>query len=666
MPATLTIYDLGRTSSRRRYLITCDSTGESDRTTTMGIGITGAVSQSFTVSASVLGDGSTALYYGEVEAGGSGQIVISASIVGVGSASKSINLASSASDGSTTANAPTRVTSGVASTVGIYGNASRTYELRAYTTMAHTNPNSVNLSSTYFTVATGLSASSTTWHDNSFTVTDQQMAQLVGPTESTKSVLLFVVARSAGKIVSAGFGTATRENTTLSTGPGFWPTVGGISLSDEEGHYGKYGVYVQGHSVIKASASVEAKYGASITSYSFSAEDGSTDLKSQGASGTQVVGTPTVAGERRLHLVVTDSRGNTQGGAVTFRVGAYRAPEITELYAARWSGTEEDDSSDTVRISLTGSVCVINDVAASGTATFRARENAQGTDWTGLGVNEVAGNFGTTTRDATAQDVETSFVYQVVLEDEFGTQATAEAQVGTVRPIIDFSVGGEAIGFWTAAAEREYKDGDPARGIFLDNDLILSEGRCVSGSGAGESGELVYDRLMRASYNYATDSFLIELLQHAVLANGKHLSAMNASGSVTRLLGINSSGRTELNWTSGGLGGRAFKQIWSGTWSTGSITVGDAPYYNVFGFVFGNGSAQTWTGIGFRYNSIIKAYSFGWNSDSAPIVSTSCSIVVSGTRLTMQGKASIGLWLNSWSLGSTQSNMTIDRIYGLI
>lgn len=667
MSATLKIYDLGKTSSSRQYLITCDSTGESDRTTTMSVSITGAVSQSFTTSANVLGNGSTALYYGQVKSAGSGQIVISASIGGLGSASKSINLASSASDGSTTANAPTRVTSGVESTIGIYGNASRTYELRAYTTMAHTNPNSVNLSSTYFTVATGLSASSTTWHDNQFTVTDQQLAQLVGPTENSRSVLLFVVARSSdGKIVSAGFGTATRENTTLFTGPGFWPTVGDIILSDEEGHYGKYGVYVQSHSVIKASASAEAKYGASIVSYSFSAEEGSTDLKSQGASGTQTVGTPTAAGERRIYVLVQDSRGNTQGSSVVFTVGQYRAPEITELYAARWSGTEEDDSSYTVRVALTGSVCVINNVAASGTATFRVRENAQGTDWTSLGVNDVAGNFGTTTRNATAQDVETSFVYQVVLEDEFGTQATAEAQVGTVRPIIDFSADGEAIGFWTAAKEREYQGGDPARGIFLDNDLILSEGRCVSGSGATESGELVYDRLMRASYNYANDSFILELLQHAVLANGKHLSARNASGIITRLLGISEGGRTELNWTSGGLGGRAFKQIWSGTWSTGSITVGDAPYYNVFGFVFGNGSVQNWTGVGFRHDGIIKAYSFGWNSNAAPIVSTSCSIAVSGTRLSMQGKASVGLWLNSWSVGSTQSNMTIHRIYGLI
>ena len=37
----------------------------------------------------------------------------------------------------------------------------------------------------------------------------------------------------------------------------------------------------------------------------------------------------------------------------------------------------------------------------------------------------------------------------------------------------------------------------------------------------------------------------------------------------------------ELNWTGNGLKGRVMKQIWSGNWSSGSITIPDLPYYNV-------------------------------------------------------------------------------------
>lgn len=664
MSYTPVIYDLGRdiNNAGRMYLVACDASGESDISTTLYVSIRGVVDPiDFESTANVRGSGSTALYLGLVTAPQSGQITISARISNGGSASKSINLASAANDGSTTLYVPTRMYSGdvggyAEESAYITGNTARTYELRAYTALSSTS--NVNLSSTYFTVGSGMSAGpGYPGHENPFSVTDQQLAQLIGPTEQSRTLMLVAVGMSGGKIVSAGV--SRLGATVVTAGMGFWPSVGSLALSDSEGHTGKFGVFVQGHSVVEASVPIEAKHGASITSVAFSMRDGATDLKSQGTSGAQTLGTPTVTGERRVDVLVMDSRGYTQGGSAVIRVGAYKAPEITELYAARWSGAEEDDSSDTVRIDLTGSVCVINGVAASGTATFRARENAQGTDWTGLGVNEVAGNFGTTTRDATAQDVETSFVYQVVLEDEFGTQATAEAQVGTVRPIIDFSVGGEAIGFWTAAAEREYQGGDPARGIFLDNDFILSEGRCVSGSGATESGELVYDRLMRASYNYATDSFILELLQHAVLANGKHLSAMNASGNITRLLGINSRGNTELNWTSGGLRGRVFKLLWSGSASAGAkLTISELPYYNVFVFLFQGSSGNsiittvrmdtTITAVGGSYAGSVFVQVF-WAT-------------ISGTTLTVGACYSVPL-----NNGTNQSGrLPLTRVYGVI
>lgn len=58
-----------------------------------------------------------------------------------------------------------------------------------------------------------------------------------------------------------------------------------------------------------------------------------------------------------------------------------------------------------------------------------------------------------------------------------------------------------------------------------------------------------------------------------------YLSNVNSSVNVLR---INEDGQVELSWASGGLKGRVMKQIWSGTWSSGNITVSEAPYYNLY------------------------------------------------------------------------------------
>lgn len=58
---------------------------------------------------------------------------------------------------------------------------------------------------------------------------------------------------------------------------------------------------------------------------------------------------------------------------------------------------------------------------------------------------------------------------------------------------------------------------------------------------------------------------------------------LKGDASSTPFVKVNTTtGGTELNWTSGGLQGRVRKVIWQGSWSSGSLTIADLPYYNIF------------------------------------------------------------------------------------
>lgn len=60
-------------------------------------------------------------------------------------------------------------------------------------------------------------------------------------------------------------------------------------------------------------------------------------------------------------------------------------------------------------------------------------------------------------------------------------------------------------------------------------------------------------------------------------------------------IGVNSDGRVELDWTSGGIRGRVIKQLWSGSWSangSSSITVPESDYYSLFLLKFSGRDAR--------------------------------------------------------------------------
>lgn len=564
---------------------------------------------------------------------------------GTVSASKSVTLGQ-ATEATAYVYMPYRMTLGESFDITVRGSSARTYDVRCYMDTSYGGARG-----SYFTILDGVEAGTHT-----ATISPSQMSSYMADVASMQVSIQVVAYSSAGDCVALG---DDNSATYLDMPSSAVPTISSVTTSDTEGYLSEYGVYVQYWSALRIVIEASGIYGSTVTDITASIDGASAG----GTSTTKDLGVLTVSGSRTLTIKVTDSRGRTSTTTRTLTVGAYTAPTIGSFVAQRWADGAEDDSSDTVRLTTSGSLCTINGHALTGTATFRGRKNEVGTDFSVIDSSSLAGAF-SLYRDVTGQDVESSYVYELTVTDSFGSSVTVTAQVGTSRPIMDFHVGGEAMGMWTTAREAKYQDGTDATGLFIDNDIIFSEGRGVSGAGGSETGQMVYARLMQASYNYSTDSFILEMLQHLVLANGKHVAGRNASGGITRLLGINESGEVELNWTSGGLKGRVMKLLWSGTLSVGgSATIADLPYYNVFGICMSTAFAVASRTLGWNSSYVVATATIPYNDTSADAENTHRAFLsFSGTKATLN-KSRL---YNPITGAYIESNVKVTQIYGIL
>ena len=159
-----------------------------------------------------------------------------------------------------------------------------------------------------------------------------------------------------------------------------------------------------------------------------------------------------------------------------------------------------------------------------------------------------------------ALDTEYSYDVRIVITDDKGSSSVTQP-IPAALYTEDFLAGGKGVSFG-APAWRE--------GMDIHFDVILDTNKVLKGNDVDFLG-------------FREDKSPL-ILNNIGLVNGKWLQGQLASGSYANILRINESGQTELNWTSGGMKGRVFKQLWKGTWSSGSITIPDLPYYRFFLF----------------------------------------------------------------------------------
>lgn len=442
------------------------------------------------------------------------------------------------------------------------------------------------------------------------------------------------------------------------------PTITSVIPSDTEGYRATYGVYVGTKSTLQSSVEASGIYGSTITKVVYQIDDLS--VSTTDPSATTLIGRLNQSGSRTLKTTVTDSRGRTGVENIPIAVMSYVQPSVS-LIANRWDtiDNEASDGSDTVRLDIGGNIPSINGHLVEGTITVQGRQK-DAPQWTVISTISVSGTIEEIVY-AHNQSVDSNWDYRVILTDSFGTTVESADAVGTATPILEFHSSGKGLGIGTIAPEVGLDVGMQAdfKGTAEDG---FSRIRIVNPEGTETIAlaKLTGSDLVLLAPSSVTDYDRAFVNSHIFMQNNRAIGGVTTAGVQTTMLRLNSSNQVELTWTSGGLKGRVFKQIWRGTWTSGSITVSEAPYYNVFGFAFGNPSGQSWTGLGFRYDSIIHAFTFSWNISSAPMVSVAAKIGISGTRLSLSGKSHVGVWTNAWVVSSTQSNSGITRIWGIL
>lgn len=367
---------------------------------------------------------------------------------------------------------------------------------------------------------------------------------------------------------------------------------------------------------------------------------------------------------------------------VAYAAGAnYTANADLTLYAM-WRRAYNPPVIENVKIDRSTSLGTITDEGDMAAVSFdwRLDENSGGLESIKVGYRREGGSWFDSTVTASGMSghvekktvglmlsTENSYEIRILVTDDKGSTE----YIGTLpatKYIIDFSPEG-GIGFGKPAPDdqtiRCYKDFYHESPVYVVGGQSIyfedSDGeysiRLVRGSQPG----MLTTNLDRWDIN--GDLYI----DNVHLRNNMALMGQLTSGSYSAIVKLNSSDQVELNWTSGGLRGRVRKQLWAGTWSSGSLTLAEVPFYNMFLISFSGGTDDTTEdgylianrdATGKRISGIGAV--IGGTGNSPRIVC--CDITVDGTKLTYSGLTMTAI---TSSIGSFKTARKIRRIIGL-
>ncbi len=192
-----------------------------------------------------------------------------------------------------------------------------------------------------------------------------------------------------------------------------------IAVSDPTGYADKYGTYIKGHSTLKVTVTASSQYGATISSYSVSA-NGTTYNKASFTTGVIQA-----AGAQGVAATVKDTRGRSNGTGISINPLNYSAPIVSALSVHRCNedGTE-NDKGEFVRATFGGAVTSLN---SKNSASYKLEYKKSSADaYTAIELSDYANQYSVSNANYIfPADSGSSYDVKFSITDDFETSSKA-------------------------------------------------------------------------------------------------------------------------------------------------------------------------------------------------------------------------------------------------
>lgn len=329
----------------------------------------------------------------------------------------------------------------------------------------------------------------------------------------------------------------------------------------------QFGAYVKSQSKLQIALSGSGSYGSTIKSCKITANGKTYTTAAATTDFLTSSGTNTITG------TVTDSRGRTKSVSKTVTVLDYAAPSVTSLSAVRCDedGTaNEEGGFAKVTFSWKISDCG-NQNTKSASVTYKKRSD---TSWQNAPAVTLSGYTGTTSLILSGINTENIYDVMVTVRDYFysGSNGISRATyVPTAFTLVDYRMGGHGIAFGKVAEEDLFDVNLKSR---FRKGIYLMDSTNTEYAGIYDNGTNLWIGANKTNDGIHHTGLVCISSGYDVSGNPNDtIRIINPSKN-----GTESTGVSNKVWHQG----MTFKSLWSGSWSSGSITVAGFTSYHSF------------------------------------------------------------------------------------